>query len=58
MIPDSGGRHPLHHGHPDEFIQPSILTAPPDAIYRLQKIDRSHHFAKLAKSRANFSRRA
>jgi UDP-2,3-diacylglucosamine pyrophosphatase LpxH len=56
MILESGGRRILlHHGHRfDEFIDSHpILTALADAIYRLlQKVDRSHRFAKLAKSKS------
>jgi len=56
MILESGGRRILlHHGHRfDEFIDSHpILTAIADAIYRLlQKIDKSHRFAKLAKSKS------
>jgi UDP-2,3-diacylglucosamine pyrophosphatase LpxH len=53
MILESGGRKILlHHGHRfDDFIDNHpILTAFADAIYRLlQKLDRSHQFAKAAK---------
>ncbi|MCE9534510.1 MAG: metallophosphoesterase family protein [Planctomycetes bacterium] len=56
MILESAGRRILlHHGHRfDEFIDNHpIITAVADMIYRvLQRIDRSHHFAKLAKSKS------
>ena len=56
MILESGGRKFLfHHGHRfDDFIDNHpILTAVADLVYRLlQKIDRSHHFAKLAKKKS------
>jgi UDP-2,3-diacylglucosamine pyrophosphatase LpxH len=56
MILESAGRKILlHHGHRfDDFIDNHpILTAIADTIYRLlQKIDQSHHFAKLAKSKS------
>lgn len=56
MILESGGRKILlHHGHRfDEFIDNHpFLTRFADLIYRLlQKIDRSHHFAKLAKAKS------
>jgi UDP-2,3-diacylglucosamine pyrophosphatase LpxH len=56
MILESGGRRVLlHHGHRfDDFIDNHpILTMIADAIYRLlQRIDQSHHFAKLAKRKS------
>lgn len=56
MILESSGRKILlHHGHRfDDFIDKHpIITAVGDAIYRvLQWLDRSHHFAKLAKSKS------
>ena len=56
MILASGGKRILfHHGHRfDDFIDNHpILTAIGDAVYRLlQRIDRSHHFAKLAKRKS------
>jgi UDP-2,3-diacylglucosamine pyrophosphatase LpxH len=52
----SGGRRLLlHHGHRfDDFIDNHpIITAVADLIYRLlQKVDRSHHFARLAKRKS------
>jgi UDP-2,3-diacylglucosamine pyrophosphatase LpxH len=56
MILESGGRKILlHHGHRfDDFIDNHpFITALADGIYRLlQRIDRSHHFAKLAKRKS------
>jgi UDP-2,3-diacylglucosamine pyrophosphatase LpxH len=56
MVLESAGRKILiHHGHRfDDFIDNHpILTAIADAIYRLlQRIDHSHHFAKLAKRKS------
>lgn len=56
MILESAGRKILlHHGHRfDDFIDNHpILTALADLTYRLlQKLDRSHHFAKLAKRKS------
>jgi len=56
MIFESGSKRVLlHHGHRfDEFIDNHpILTALADVVYRLlQKLDRSHHFAKLAKRKS------
>lgn len=56
MILESGGRKILlHHGHRfDEFIDNHpILTAVADLVYRLlQRIDQSHHFAKMAKRKS------
>jgi UDP-2,3-diacylglucosamine pyrophosphatase LpxH len=56
LILESGGRRLLfHHGHRfDEFIdRHPILTALADLIYRvLQRIDKSHTFAKAAKRKS------
>jgi UDP-2,3-diacylglucosamine pyrophosphatase LpxH len=56
MVLESGGRRILlHHGHRfDDFIDNHpILTAIADAVYRLlQRIDTTHHFAKLAKRKS------
>ncbi len=56
MVLESGGRKLLlHHGHRfDDFIDNHpILTWIGDSIYRiLQRVDRSHHFAKLAKRKS------
>jgi UDP-2,3-diacylglucosamine pyrophosphatase LpxH len=56
VVLESGGRRVLlHHGHRfDDFIDNHpILTAVADAVYRLlQRLDSSHHFAKLAKRKS------
>jgi len=56
LVLESGGKKILfHHGHRfDEFIDNHpIITAIADATYRLlQRLDKSHRFAKLAKRKS------